>query len=61
MISHIFSHKLNAIIVFLSSFGFGAFFLDNYKIIGNFLGAIISTILIELIKNYFKNKKNGSK
>ena len=56
------THKLNVIFVFISSFGFGAFLTENHKIIGNIIGAVVSTLIIELIKHRTKNKKNdGSK
>lgn len=55
------NNKIEMVLTFLCSFGFGAFFIENHKIIGNFLGALISTVIINLVKSYFDNRKNRKK
>ncbi len=62
MISTLINIKIQFLIVFLSSFSFGMFFMDNPDIlqyIGNFIGSIIGGAIITIIKNSKgKNEKN---
>ena len=57
MISAILNSKLNFLITFLASFSVGAFFIDNPNFIGNILGAIISTVIINLVNSYRNKRK----
>lgn len=58
MLATIINHKMQVLLTFLGSFTVGMAFIESHPVLGNFIGSLLMTAIIHLIKVCTKNKKN---